>query len=62
MEGGKKIVNYDVPQVSTYFLFVYRSVKMYSWGSASNGELGQGGVEDAYISIPTFVKKPDIKV
>lgn len=35
---------------------------MYSWGSASNGELGQGGVEDAYISIPTIVKKPDIKV
>ena len=26
---------------------------MYSWGGASNGELGVGGLEDAYVSSPT---------
>merc|ERR1712004_282555 len=29
------------------------SYVMYSWGGASNGELGVGGLEDAYVSSPT---------
>ena len=28
---------------------------MYSWGSAINGELGLGGLEDAQVNIPSRV-------
>ena len=31
---------------------------MYSWGGASNGELGVGGLEDAYVSSPTSTVWP----
>lgn len=35
---------------------------MYSWGAASNGELGLGGLEDSSVPVPTQVKFSDIKV
>ena len=37
---------------------------MYSWGSASNGELGLGGLEDPNISLPTQIRfrVQDVKV
>jgi len=34
---------------------------MYSWGSAINGELGQGGVEDVNITTPTKIKFNNVK-
>ncbi|XP_062513576.1 probable E3 ubiquitin-protein ligase HERC4 isoform X2 [Corticium candelabrum] len=31
---------------------------MYSWGRCSSGQLGQGGIDDAYVSTPLRVKAP----
>lgn len=31
---------------------------MFSWGGASNGELGQGGLEEHIVSSPTRVPFP----
>jgi alpha-tubulin suppressor-like RCC1 family protein len=35
---------------------------MFSWGVAINGELGQGGLEDAYISAPAPVPFTSVEV
>jgi hypothetical protein len=35
---------------------------MFSWGVAINGELGQGGLEDAYVSSPAPVPFTNVEV
>ena len=37
-------------------------MRMLSWGVAINGELGQGGLEDAYISSPSPVPFSSVEV